>query len=343
MSLFSPDSQRRSGPLPASSIESASLPPTDSRRSSVADVSFDFTPNQHRDRIAATVEKILSGQMQKVVLSRGIELRLCESELAQRVSDPWWMVRRFLQSNPNGQGHMVTLEPAGEPYCGAFFVGSNPELLIARKGRHIEALPLAGTVPRCKDPVQDQARATELQLSAKNLHEHAFVTADIAETLSNYCTSLEVPASPCVTATSHTWHLGTPIRGTLRGEPASALELAAMLHPTPAVSGFPQKSACEFLTNEEPHRGFYAGAVGWTDARGDGAWRVAIRGATVFTQKGEDASVRIHARSGGGIVAASLPDDEVQETTAKLGPVFRALGLDLEQLQISENRKDVFA
>jgi isochorismate synthase len=117
------------------------------------------------------------------------------------------------------------------------------------------------------------------------------------------------------------WHLATPVRGLLRGgdSGASVLELAIALHPTPAVCGTPTAAARRLIAASEGFdRGFYAGAVGWCDAAGDGEFAVAIRCATV---RGRE----IRAYAGAGIVAGSDPGAEVAETTAKLRTLLRAL------------------
>lgn len=134
---------------------------------------------------------------------------------------------------------------------------------------------------------------------------------------------LDVPEEPSLTATSHTWHLGTPIRGELHDERVPVLELAAALHPTPAVGGFLLGPAMDILRAEEPERGLYAGAVGWMDLAGDGEWRVTIRSALIEGR-------RAIARVGGGIVADSEPEEEVRETATKFGPIRAALGLSAE-------------
>ena len=94
-----------------------------------------------------------------------------------------------------------------------------------------------------------------------------------------------------------------------------------LLHPTPAVGGVPADAAAELITELEGDRGFYAGAVGWCDQRGDGRWVVSIRCAQLSADRRTAT-----AYSGGGIVAESDPDDEVAETTSKFATIMSALG-----------------
>ena len=80
-------------------------------------------------------------------------------------------------------------------------------------------------------------------------------------------------------------HLGTAIAGTLRGPAPSALELAARLHPTPAVAGTPRDAALAHIAAVEGFdRGRYAGPVGWVDASGNGEWAVGMVRATGGTK-----------------------------------------------------------
>ena len=100
------------------------------------------------------------------------------------------------------------------------------------------------------------------------------------------------------------------------------MDLAVALHPTPAVGGSPTDAATALIGELEGDRGFYAGAVGWCDQRGDGRWVVSIRCA----QLSADRRTAL-AHSGGGIVAESDPDDEVDETTTKFRTILTALGV----------------
>jgi isochorismate synthase len=88
------------------------------------------------------------------------------------------------------------------------------------------------------------------------------------------------------------------------------------------VVAVPPTAAAEVITALEGDRGFYAGAVGWCDARGDGRWVVAIRSAVLSADRRTAV-----AHSGGGIVAESDPDDEVDETTTKFRTILSGLAV----------------
>ena len=114
-------------------------------------------------------------------------------------------------------------------------------------------------------------------------------------------------------------HLATPIRAQLR-EPIGALELAGLLHPTPAVGAEPAAATSFIPALEGLDRGWYAGAVGWTDASEDGELCVALRCALL-----RGAEARCYA--GVGVVAESDPATELAETETKLGALLPVLAL----------------
>ncbi|KAF1016853.1 MAG: Isochorismate synthase DhbC [Stenotrophomonas maltophilia] len=141
------------------------------------------------------------------------------------------------------------------------------------------------------------------------------------EALSPWCRHIEAAERPSLHATASMWHLGTRIHATLDDASVDAATLLAALHPTPAVCGTPRALALQQIRELEPlPRGFYAGAVGWLDAQGDGDWYVAIGCAAL-----QDRALRLYA--GAGIVAGSQPEAEVAETAAKFTALLNALGV----------------
>ena len=120
------------------------------------------------------------------------------------------------------------------------------------------------------------------------------------------------------------WHLATHVEGELRDPAVCSLELARALHPTPAICGVPTETANEVIQRLEPFdRGFYSGAIGWVDGRGDGRWMVTIRCAEIVGS-------RALLYAGAGIVAGSDPESEAAETSAKFIALLRALDIDEE-------------
>ncbi|MGQ4274382.1 isochorismate synthase [Terrihabitans sp. B22-R8] len=197
------------------------------------------------------------------------------------------------------------------PLAECTLVGATPELLVSKTGTRVASHPLAGSAKRLADPVRDEDAARALLACEKDRREHAAMIEAIADVLAPYCRSLCVPETPRLLATKTLWHLATRIEGELRDPDISSLDLAAALHPTPAVCGMPRPAAIKAVKAIEPFdRGFYSGAVGWCDSSGDGEWHVAIRCAEISGHR-----ARLYA--GAGIVAGSDPDDEIEETAAK--------------------------
>lgn len=276
-------------------------------------------PLDYRDRIRRACEQLAAADnpLHKVVLARALRL-VADAPLDARV-----ILRRLIAADPAAYGYLVDLSAAGGEYAGAVLVGASPELLVARRGDRVECRPFAGSAPRGAEPDADAANGAALAASAKNRHEHQLVIETIRAALEPLCDELSIGDEPQLSSTATVWHLCTPISGRLRETSTTAMDLALALHPTPAVGGVPTKAATQLIAELEGDRGFYAGAVGWCDARGDGRWVVSLRCA----QLSADRRTAL-ARAGGGIVAESDPDDEVAETTTKFGTILNALGVE---------------
>ncbi|MGA3216665.1 MAG: isochorismate synthase [Acidimicrobiales bacterium] len=255
----------------------------------------------HQDflnRVKAALAEIASGRLDKVVLAREVSVHA---------------------NRPFSQADLLGRLRALHPSCAAFaidgFIGATPELLVRRSGPEIASEPLAGTAARSGDPDADRMAEAALLSSSKERSEHRVVVDTISAALAPVVAHLEVPEEPVIRRLRNVSHLGTAITGTLaerEGDYPSALELVALLHPTPAVAGTPVDLALDYLAKlEEMDRDRYAGPVGWMDARGDGEWYLGIRSAIVT-----GCSARLFA--GVGIVADSDPAAELAETQLKL-------------------------
>lgn len=260
------------------------------------------SPKEWRDDVAEAVERIRRGDLSKVALAR---------ELILEADRPFSRVAALRQLRRN--------YPSSYLYAVDGLVGASPELLIERAGMSVRSCPLAGTLPRSNDTRADAALRSELIGSQKNRFEHEFLSQMIRSTLEQYCSELDVPEAPEVLSLANVHHLATPVKGTLSSDDTSVLDLVAALHPTPAVAGIPTHAAVELIAElEELDRGYYAGAVGWVDAQGDGCFAVAIRCAQF-----EGSRARVIA--GNGMVAGSDPISELEETQWKLQVMLSAL------------------
>ncbi|MDH6242497.1 isochorismate synthase [Mycobacterium sp. OTB74] len=274
-------------------------------------------PQVHRARVAAAVSALRdpTGGLHKVVLARALQLT------AEAPLDVSTLITRLAEDH-TATAFFTDLSAAGPDYAGTALIGASPELLVARRGDVVTCKPFAGSAPRSADPDTDSANGAALAASAKNRHEHQLVVDIMREALEPLCSELQIAPEPRLSATSAVWHLSTPIVGKLRDPSTTALDLAVALHPTPAVGGVPTAAATDLITELEGDRGFYAGAVGWCRADGDGRWVVSIRCGQLSADRRT-----VNARAGGGIVAESDPDDEVAETTTKFKTILTALGV----------------
>ncbi|MEZ4385536.1 MAG: chorismate-binding protein [Nannocystaceae bacterium] len=187
-----------------------------------------------------------------------------------------------------------------------WFVGATPETLVELEDGWLRTEALAGT----------HADPAGLD-NAKDRGEHQWVVDGIAEALAPVSVGLE-QLGPEAKRAGHLYHWQTRFRGRVRmGH--GLFDLADRLQPTPAVGGTPRPAALRFIAEHEPRdRGWYAGVVGMSGASGDGHAVVALRSALL---RGDAAYVY----AGAGIVAASEPTLEWQETAAKLETCKRAL------------------
>ncbi|MBK1785448.1 isochorismate synthase [Prauserella cavernicola] len=269
---------------------------------------------RHVDAVARAIAALDERGLRKVVLARAVDL-----EFADAV-EPEAILHNLVKDNATGYTFAAGL-PGGRT-----LVGASPELLLSRQGDRVVSHPHAGSMPRSADPVIDRENGQALLASRKDHIEHAVLAEAVVEALRPYCRKLDAPDLPELVSTPTMWHLGTTVTGELADRDVTALHLAAALHPTPAICGTPTDSARELVTELEPfERGYYAGAVGWVDAEGDGEWAVTIRCAEVAER-----SLRLYA--GGGIVPESDPGAELDETSAKFATLATAMGLPREWL-----------
>lgn len=252
------------------------------------------------DRVFAATEAVGNAAFDKVVLARR---RLAQAP-AGAAFDPVATLTRLREANPASHAFAWT-------HADQAFVGATPELLVRASAGALDTLALAGTAARTGAAASDAAAAATLLASAKDRAEHALVVAALRARLAPLCADLALPEVPEVRALPTLLHLATPVHGRLR-DGATLLAAAQALHPTPAVGGWPAAEAARWLADTEPlDRGWYGGCVGWIGPAGDGTLAVAIRSALLD-------GPRAHLYAGAGIVAASDPGAEWDETSLKL-------------------------
>lgn len=143
------------------------------------------------------------------------------------------------------------------------FVGVSPENFYIRKGRQIVAEAVAGSSSKGATEQENQKKIEQLLTSHKEDVEFSYVTQFLKEKLSTLCQKVKTKTKKSITETSALFHLHKAFQGFLKPSITDKL-IVETLHPTPAMGGYPQTLAVEFLDQSEPFvRGLYASPVGW--------------------------------------------------------------------------------
>jgi salicylate biosynthesis isochorismate synthase/menaquinone-specific isochorismate synthase len=276
----------------------ASMPLLDPDPLGRARVAGAAAPSHYEAAVGRAVERIAAGELEKVVLAREVRVHGAHEH------DPGPVLDTLRAAFPSCYCWCV-----GTPELA--FVGASPELLVRRDGARAQTVALAGTTRRSADPAVDDHLGEQLLRSAKDRSEQAIVARRIERTLEPVSLWVAAAEEPGLAKVQNVQHLATPIRAQL-ARPLGTVELAGLLHPTPAVGGEPGAAAEPMIPALEGlDRGWYAGAVGWTDLAEDGEFCVALRCALL---RGRTA----HLYAGCGIVADSVPADELAESEVKL-------------------------
>jgi salicylate biosynthesis isochorismate synthase len=262
-------------------------------------------PEHYEAAVGRAKEMIAEGQVRKVVLAREVQVHAPYEHDPAAIFD---VLREAFASC------LVFCVGRGD----AALVGASPELLVRREGQRLSTLALAGSSRRSADPAVDAHLGEQLLRSESYGEEHAIVVRRIERKLRPHSVWVAAAREPQLAQIANIQHLATPIRAQL-ARPMDAIELTALLHPTPAIGGEPSSAALQLIPALEGlDRGWYAGPVGWTDATGDGEFCVALRCALL---RGRVA----HCYAGNGIVRDSDPAAELAETEVKLSALLPLL------------------
>lgn len=271
----------------------------------------DFQPLFQKEEYCDMVEKakhhIKEGDIFQIVLSNRLEAE-------------------FEGSLLNAYRVLRTLNPS--PYMFYFsssdieVAGASPETLVKLENGILHTFPLAGTRPRGKNEEEDVALEKELLADPKELAEHNMLVDlgrnDIGK-ISKFGT-VEVEKYLSIERYSHVMHIGSTVKGEIR-ENEDALSAIDAILPAGTLSGAPKIKACQLINDlENNKRGIYGGAIGYLDFTGNLDTCIAIRIAYKKNNK-------VFVRSGAGIVADSVPENEFQECLNKAAAVIKALKL----------------
>jgi isochorismate synthase len=255
-------------------------------------------PREFEAAVEGATSRIAAGEISKVVLAREV---IVEAAAAHDTAALFGAMREQF--------------PACFCFCcgtpEAAFLGASPELLVRRSGASVSTVALAGSTRRSSDPAVDDHLGEQLLRSDKDRREQRIVAERIVRALRPHAVWVEAAAEPEIVKVANIQHLATPVVAQL-AESHSAIELAGLLHPTPAVGGEPWSAATAAIAElEGMDRGWYAAPVGWMDATEDGEFCVALRSALLRDRKA-------HLFAGVGVVAGSDPAAELAETEVKL-------------------------
>ncbi|OLU33789.1 isochorismate synthase [Pseudomonas sp. PA27(2017)] len=253
------------------------------------------------------LQRIETGALEKTVLARHVDYQL------QQPLDSAAIIKQLCQSRQ--AAHVFAIRRGD-----ACFLGATPERLIRSDQGHLFTHALAGTTRRSLNAEQDVLLGEALIANAKERDEHRLVVEHITRVLHAHACDVQYPEAPNLLKLKSVQHLSTPVQASLPVG-GNLLQLAARLHPTPAVGGTPTADALGFIRQHEGFdRGWYAAPIGWIDSNGDGDLLVALRSALL---RGK----HCHLFAGCGIVQGSSAALEWSEIDSKLLTMQQALGL----------------
>ncbi len=267
------------------------------------EVSSNISDEDYREMVKSGIDACMRGDVFQIVLSR---------RFGQGFTGDEFNVYRALRSvNPS-------------PYLFYFdygdyrLFGSSPESqLIIEDGKAV-VHPIAGTFKRTGDERTDKAEAERLVVDAKENAEHVMLVDLARNDLSRHADEVTVSSYRKVHYYSHVIHLVSEVTGKVKPD-VESFEIMADTFPAGTLSGAPKFKAMQLIDQLEPTaRGFYGGAVGMLGLDGYFNHAIMIR---TFMSRGNT----LYLQAGAGVVAKSVPENELQEVNNKLGALYKAI------------------
>ncbi len=278
---------------------SVPIPPTTTRPlPPVADARFETG-------VASLVRDIRAGEMLQAVLARRFSLPCSVGPLE--------VYRSLRRINPSPHLFAIDLGPERS------VLGASPELLVRVRDGVVATRPIAGTRPRSIDPQADRQLEADLLADEKELSEHAMLVDLARNDVGRVATpgSVRVPSLHAIERYSHVMHIVSEVEGDL-AEGRDAFDAVRSVFPAGTLSGAPKVRAMQAIAElEQEQRGPYGGAIGFLAAR-DVEVAITIRSMVL-----KDGMAHVHA--GAGIVADSVPENELAEVAAKAGAILAAI------------------
>ena len=269
----------------------------------VGEVTSPLTDEEHKANIRRGIQHCLRGDVFQIVLSRRF--------IQKYEGDDFKLYRALRSINPS-------------PYLfyfdfGGFRIfGSSPETHCRIEGQKAYIDPIAGTTKRSGDPEKDREGAEYLRKDPKENAEHVMLVDLARNDLSRNCHGVKVDFYKDLQYYSHVIHLVSRVSGEL-DEGADPIKAFIDTFPAGTLSGAPKVRAMQLISEYEPHnRGAYGGCIGYIGLNGSLNQAITIR--TFVSRNGE-----LWFQAGGGIVAKSDEEYELQEVNNKLGALRRAI------------------
>lgn len=271
----------------------------------VGDFWSTLTDDEHRENIRKGIQHCLRGDVFQIVLSRRFKQKY--------EGDDFKLYRALRSINPS-------------PYLfyfdfGGFRIfGSSPETHCRIDGKKAYIDPIAGTTKRTGDAEQDRKNALYLQNDPKENAEHVMLVDLARNDLSRNCHNVKVDFYKDMQFYSHVIHLVSRVSGEL-DEKADPIQAFIDTFPAGTLSGAPKVRAMQLISEYEPHcRGAYGGCIGFIGFNGNLNQAITIR---TFVSRNNE----LWFQAGGGIVAKSDVEYELQEVNNKLGALRKAISI----------------
>ena len=260
---------------------------------------------EYLPRARRVLDYIEAGDCYQANLTRGFH--------APCSGDPWTFYRYLHDTNPAPMGAYLE-------YPFGAVLSSSPERFLVVEGRDVLTRPIKGTRRRRADPKEDAAAAAELAASSKDRAENVMIVDLLRNDLGQVCEtgSVKVRGLCEIESFATVHHLVSTVTGTL-APGLDGIDALEACFPGGSITGAPKRRAMQIIDELEPHRReVYCGAIGYLAPGGRLDMNIPIR--TTLVSQGE---LRFYA--GGGIVADSTPEDEFDETEAKIAAIRRAI------------------
>lgn len=275
----------------------------------------DDEPARFEAGVATVLEYLHAGDVFQVNISRSWQGHFSAQP------DPAVLYRSLCQRNPAPFAGMLRWQDMA-------LLSSSPERLVEVRGDRIQTRPIAGTRPRGENPDHDRELSCELIDNPKERAEHVMLIDLERNDLGRVCQpgSVEVNEYMVIESYAHVHHIVSNIRGRLRPE-AGPVQAIKAVFPGGTITGCPKVRCMQIIAEfEQQGRSFYTGSMGYLDRNGDMDLNILIRSMLLQDRQ-------VHFRTGAGIVADSVPAQELQETKDKARGMLLALQSDTAEFE----------